>query len=159
MGFDDTWADANPDAAGGDNGNPPPDGTHDVALVDASAFTSKGGNDMVVLEWQKLSEREYQWPSLHGFKTQQAANFTKKTCREVGVDIDNVESLDALDAALKEHVSKFYEVEVKRNGDFINTYVNGGGVVPVTVPDVPADVEGLGDPPGAQFGDDAPWES
>lgn len=137
MGFDDTWAQADPDAVGNSEDNAPDDGTHDAALIEGRAFTSKGGNDMVVLEWQTV-DRQHQWPSLHGFKTQEAANFTKKTCRDLGVAIDDVASLDELDSLLKEHVGEFFEVEVKRNGDYINTYINGGGVKPVA--DVPADV-------------------
>jgi hypothetical protein len=151
MGFDDTWADADPDQGGNDN--PPDDGIHDVALVDARAFTSKGGDDTVVFEWRTV-DGDYSWSQVCGFKSPKAAGFTKGQCITAGVDVDSVGSLDELDAALKECVAGFYEVEVQRNGEFVNTYIRGGQKP--SQPDVPADTAGL-QPAAASKDDDVPF--
>lgn len=137
-GFDGTWAEASTD---GNNDDAPPDGTHDVALVDARAFTSKAGDDFAALEFQTI-DKQHQWTLLGGFKTTQAAGFTKAACMKVGVDVDSVHSLEELDTALKAVVGGFFEVEVKRNGDFTNTYVNDG-IQAQNVPDLPADTKDL----------------
>ena len=151
MGFADTWSEADPEGGSGDD--PPREGIHDVALIDARAFESKNGAEVVVLEFQTV-DKQHQWSSLHGFKTSQAAGFTKGACQKVGVDVASVGSLEELDAALKTFVGGFYEVEVKKNGDFINTYVNDGVGPPKA--DVPADTEGL--QPVPDDGEPAPWE-
>lgn len=145
MGFDDTWADATPDMTGSDDA--PPDGKHDAALIDAGAFTSKNGNDVVKLEFQTV-DRQFQWSAIYGFNSVKAAGFTKGQCQVVGVNIDQVGSLDELDQALKDHVAGFYEVEVERNGDYVNTYVRDGGK-PAVVSDVPADTSDLAPVPAA----------
>lgn len=152
MGFADTWSDADPDG-NNDSANPPREGLFDVALVGARAFESKKGEDTVVLEFQTV-DKQHQWSSLHGFKTPQAAGFTKGACQKIGVDVESVSSLEELDAALKAFVGGFYEVEVKKNGEFWNTYVNDGVGPPKA--DVPADTEGL--QPVPDDGEPAPWE-
>lgn len=149
MGFDDMWENADPE---GNNDTAPEDGIYDVALVDANAFTSKGGHDLVTLEWQ-TADKEHQWTSLHGFKTMQAAGFTKGTVMKLGVDPSTAGSLSELDAALKPCVGRYFEVEVKRNGDFVNTYVNDGQG---PAPDVPADTSGM-DAPKTEDGDPVPF--
>lgn len=120
--FSESWGTADPDAVGGGEDNPPTDGRHDVALIEAKAFTSKAGKDVVTLKWQTV-DKAHEWTGLHGFKTQGAANFTKKTVRALGVDLDNVTTLDSLDQALTEKVGNYYVVDTKQNGDFHNTYL------------------------------------
>jgi hypothetical protein len=148
MGFDDTWADANPD---GNEDNAPPDGLVDAALVDAGAFTSKAGDDFVRFEWQSV-DKEYQWTQLNGFKSLKAAGFTKGQCMKLGVDVESVLSLEEIDTAVKEHISQFYEVEIERNTGndgkvYVNTYIRDGQATP----DVPADTRFT---PAAAGGDD-----
>jgi hypothetical protein len=146
MSFGDTWADANPE---GGNDNPPPEGIHDVALTDASAFESKAGNDTVTFDWRTV-DNQYDWTQVCGFKSPKAAGFTKGQCMTAGVDVDSVGSLDELDAALKQCVGGYYEVEVQHNGEYVNTYIRGGHKP--AEPDVPADTSDL--QPAAAGGDD-----
>lgn len=125
MSFNSTWHTANPDAVGGTDNNDPPDpGIYDVTLIDAGAFTSKKGDDWVKLEWRRLTDG-YDWTVLLGFASEKAANFAKRECRELGVDVDSVASLDELDSALKQQGGHYFEVEVVQNGDFRNTYLRG----------------------------------
>lgn len=132
MTFTDTWTNADPDATGG--GDPPEDGTHDVVLNDAGAFLSKEKQE----PWVKLSFRrltdDHEWDVIQGFKSQKQANFSKKTCQLIGVDVDAVGDLDELDKALRERCGNYFTVEVKTNGDFVNTYVQEGAPAPDFVP-------------------------
>lgn len=149
MGFEDTWANASTEDSGD---NAPPDGLYDAALMDAGAFTSKQGNDVGKLEWQTV-DKQYQWTQILGFKNPKQAGFSKAQCMKVGVDVDGVSSLDELDEALKEKVGGFYELEVQHNGEFVNTYVRDGAVPS----DLPAPDPVPAAAPGAEFGDDVPW--
>jgi hypothetical protein len=137
MGFDDTWADAVPRTDENSNGNPPPNGTYDVALIDASAFTSKAGDDYVKFEWQTV-DKQHAWPQLNGFGTVKAAGFTKGQCMKVGVDVELVSAFAHIDDALKPLIGQFYEVKVEHNGEYVNTYVLDGQGAPMGA-DVPAD--------------------
>lgn len=125
MSFNSTWHTADPDAVGNqDNPDPPNPGTYDVILIDASAFTSKKGEDWVALKWQ-LVGTDHAWSVLLGFRSEAAANFAKREVRELGVDVDHVASLDDLDTVLKQQVARFFSVEVVQNGQFRNTYIRG----------------------------------
>lgn len=139
MSFDSTWPTADPDAVGNtDNGEPPEPGIYDVVLIEASAFTSKKDEDWVVLKWQILGT-EHDWSVLLGFRSEAAANFTKRECRELGVNVDGVGSLDELDTALKVQVAKFFKVEVVQNGNFRNTYIRGSGSPSTDIPVDPSE--------------------
>lgn len=124
-----SWHTADPDAAGGDDTlDPPADGTYHVALVEGSAFETKDGQKSFVKTTFKVlagPSADYQWTVLHGFKSQAQANITKKTCRELGVDIDNVTSLQALNDAVVARVGHYFTVTVKTNGQYRNTYIDG----------------------------------
>lgn len=136
--FDQTWKDADPDAAGGgDDLTPPPDGTYDVALTGASAFIARTtGNAMVKMEWRVIGSdhQDYEWTVLLGFKSQKQANMTKREARNLGVDVDNVDGIDALDDALRGCVGRYYTVETKTNGDFKNTYISDLGPISSDIP-------------------------
>lgn len=147
--FDETWADANPDATQSD-GEAPPDGMYDVALVGADAFTSKAGKDVAKLEFRTV-DGEHEWTMLMGFASTKAAGFSKGTCLKIGVNVDEVSSLDALGEALRGFVGGFYEVVVERNGDFVNTYVNDGAPSPSDVPAPEIEPANVGST------DDVPW--
>jgi hypothetical protein len=135
--FDETWADANP---GQPDDDAPADGKHDAALIDASAFTSKNGKDVVKLEFQTV-DKDHTWGVIYGFNSVKAAGFTKGQCQAIGVNTEapDIVSLDALGQALKEHVGEFFEVDVERNGEYVNTYVRGPAAGAVPQSDVPAD--------------------
>ena len=126
------WSGANPDAT--NDSEPPADGMYDVVLADAGAFLSKEKQE----PWVKLAFRTvadgHEWDVLQGFKSQKQANFTKKTVRDLGVDVDSIAGFEELDGALKEAVGRYFTVEVKTNGEFRNTYL-----VPDARPDIPVD--------------------
>lgn len=133
MSFDSTWSTADPDAVGNiDNAEPPEPGVYDVTLIGAGAFTSKKQEDWVKLLWRRMPDG-HEWPVLLGFASEKGANFTKRECRELGVNVDTVGSLDELDTAVKAYVGHYYTVEVVQNGEFRNTYLRG------RMSDVPAD--------------------
>lgn len=136
MSFD-AWHTADPDAAGnGDDLNPPDDGTYEVTLIGAAAFTAKSDAAFVKNQYQVLTgpAAGYEWTVLLGFKSQEQANVTKKACRDLGVEIDAITSQEALSEALEALVGQYYTVEVKTNGKFRNTYIQG----PLVGSDLPA---------------------
>lgn len=122
MTFAETWEKATSD--GNENSSPPPEGTYEIALIGASAFTSKKGSEIVKLELRVVSagEQDHEWTEIRSFGSQGAANAAKATCFRIGVDVDNVSSLDELDTELKTHVGAYYSVNVVRNGEYMNTY-------------------------------------
>lgn len=148
--FDNTWKNADPDAAGGNDLEPPEDGAYDVALTEATAFESKEGKPFVklVLRVVSLASRDYEWTVLLGFKSQSQANMTKRIVRDVGVDVDEVAGFEELGDALNTKIGQYYTVKVVTNGEFRNTYIEGPAnpqtdipipEMPVTVPETTDD--------------------
>jgi hypothetical protein len=138
-GFASTWPNASTE--GGESNPPPEPGTYSVSLQDARAFESKAGNEVMVTEFRILDgPREgYVWSVVNGFKTPGAAGVAKSLAVSLGADVE-VTSLEELDANLKLQIGLYYEVAVKQNGEWVNTYVNGSltaGQVPES--DVPND--------------------
>jgi hypothetical protein len=123
VSFTDTWQKATID--GSDNTSPPPEGKYEVALIDASAFVSKKGTEIAKLEFRVVSvnEQGHEWVEIRSFATQGAANAAKATCHRLGVEVDQVGSLEELDGALKSCVGSYYAVNVVRKGEYLNTYV------------------------------------
>jgi hypothetical protein len=147
--FVDAWNNADPDAAG--SGEAPPEGIYDVALTSADAFLSKSaGEPWIKLTFKVMSAQHqgHEWDVLQGFKSQKQANFTKRTVRQLGVDVDTaVGGLDELGDLLQSAVGKYFVVEVKRTGDYLNTYLQDGSAqapvqtdFPVDAPTAPASV-------------------
>lgn len=134
MTFNDTWPTATVNDGERDDRTPPPEGDYDVALVDAGAFTAKSGNDIVKLGLRVIGglSNGHEWTELRNFKSQGAANATKTTCARLGVPVEGVSSLAELNDRLKEIVGQYFEVTVQRNGEYLNTYINGPAI-----PDVP----------------------
>jgi hypothetical protein len=124
VSFADTWAKATVD--GNENTSPPPEGVYEVALIAASAFTSKKGSEIVKLEFKVMSvnEQGHEWTEIRSFGSQGAANAAKATCHSLGADVD-VASLEDLDGELKALVGRYYEAKVVRNGEYLNTYIEG----------------------------------
>lgn len=116
----------NPNAAtnDGDDFDPPADGTYGgCTLRDAGAFTSKAGNDGVMLEWETTEGTR--WKVWSGFKSEKQSAVTWSDVGKLGVDPMGIDSLDDLDAALKNCIGGYYDLAVKTNGQFRNTYING----------------------------------
>jgi hypothetical protein len=126
MSFDDTWASATVEDQP-DRTQPPEPGLYTVAIQDAKAITSEAGEDWVIIELEGIdgAAPNTEWSVLQGFKSPQQAGFTKRVCRDLGVDIDAVGSLDELDTALKPIVGRYFTVQVKQNGEYRNTYFQG----------------------------------
>jgi hypothetical protein len=122
--FDSAWGSATVDGDEQSNFDPPPDGDHVIELRKASALTSKKGDDWVVLELRELRSG-HDWTVMLGFKNQGQANLTKTACSRLGVQVDEVFSLEQLSQELERHTGGYFEVAVKTNGEYRNTYVNG----------------------------------
>jgi hypothetical protein len=126
MSFNDTWASATVEDQP-DRTQPPEPGLYTVAIQDAKAITSEAGEDWVIIELEGIDGKaaEHRWSVVQGFRTPQATGFTKCVCRDLGVDIDAVTSLDQLDTALKPIVGRYFTVQVKQKGEYRNTYFQG----------------------------------
>ena len=118
------WSDADP-SADFEQKDPPPPGLYDVSVENARAFTSKQDKDFLVIELRAVSGRleGHEWSVLFGFETEGAIKFAKGACERLGVDVAAVASLDELDTAVKGVVGEYLEVEVKQNGEYLNTYI------------------------------------
>jgi hypothetical protein len=125
VSFSETWEKATVD--GTENTSPPPEGEYEVALISASAFTSKKGTEIVKRELRVVSPQQqgHEWTEIRSFGTQGAANAAKATCFRLGVDVDAVSSLEELDVELKALGGRYYEAKVVRNGEYLNTYIEG----------------------------------
>lgn len=142
MTFAATWPHADADAVGGESGDdmtPPADGLHEVTLTGGGAWTSKSEADWVRFEFVTNDELQHKWTVLLGFKSQSQANMTKRKLRELGVPVDDLGSLDEIDAAIKGQIGSYFTVRVERDGKFENTYVEGpavadGAPVPAAAP-------------------------
>lgn len=127
MSFQDTWANA-PATDNAEQGNPPDPAIYTVELTDAAAVTAKAtGKDWVILEVRAIGGDTdgHTWKVFHGFSSPQQAGFTKRVCRDLGVDTDTVADLAGLDDQLKLQVGRYFTVEVKQNGEYRNTYFQG----------------------------------
>jgi hypothetical protein len=114
-----------PNAQTDDNGfEPPADGKHKgVTLTDATALTSKAGNDGVLLKFKTTDG--YEWAVWQGFKSEAQSAMTWSQVSQLGVDPMQISDLEQLNTALKPHVGTYYDVTVKTNGDYRNTTVDG----------------------------------
>lgn len=126
MSFAQHWPNANPENAGsGGADNPPPDGKHQVVLVDGGAWTAKSsGNETLKFEFRTVDGR-FEWPSIGGWSTQSNADYAAKALEALGLDFKVLRSLEQIDAAVKSLVGRFFTVTVKRNGEYVNTYIDG----------------------------------
>jgi hypothetical protein len=122
--FDSAWGSASVGDGEQSNFDPPPDGDHIAELRKASALTSKKGDDWVVLEFREIRSG-HDWTVMLGFKSQGQANVTKTACFRLGVQVDEVFSLEQLGQELERKVGGYFEVTVQTNGEFRNTYING----------------------------------
>ncbi len=120
------WNQTDPDS-GFENNDPPTPGTYTVMLNDGRAFTSKKGDDFVSLNWKIVAgdQADYTWDALYNFKNEGAFKATKAVCQRIGIDVDSIASLEDLSQKIVEKTGKWFEVEVKQNGEWRNTYVNG----------------------------------
>lgn len=136
---------------------PPADGPHkSCTLRDAGAFTAKSGQDWVKLEWENADG--YQWTVLQGFKSEGQTAVTWSEVGKLGINPVEIADLDQLDKALKAYVGGYYDIAVKTNGNFRNSYVNGPSVGsnPV-VQQTSAAASPAATPPANT--DDMPWDA
>lgn len=116
--------DPNAETNGGADLEPPVDGTHTgCVLRDATAFTAKSGKDFVKFEWQTVDG--FTWTVLQGFKSEGQTAVTWSEVGKLGISPVEITSLDQLDIELKKHIGSYYDIAVKTNGNFRNTYING----------------------------------
>lgn len=118
----------NPDTDTLDNQNgndldPPADGNHTgCELVDAGAFTSKAGKDFVKFQWRNPTG--HTWTVLQGFKSDAQAAVTWSEVSKLGINPVDVGSLEELNTLLLDQIGSYYDLGVKTNGQFRNTYIN-----------------------------------
>ena len=120
-------------------GGEPPLGRHTATLVHTAVIDTKNGWK-VKLEWQS-TDLAYYWESWHGVAGGQR-RFTQKMLTELGVDYQKLNGWDELGDELAQAEDGIFVVNVKRNGDFLNTDVVGkpDGVqteLPVVAPATP----------------------
>jgi hypothetical protein len=127
-------------------GNPdetlPPEGLHDAYLIAARLQT--GSQDFIVTEWQSGL---FYWETLFGF-TGGRIRFTQDALDGLGINRAKITDDDALSAALDDVRGSQFRVRVERNGNFVNTYIEGdvlGQAALASLGDAPIDTAGLPD--------------
>jgi hypothetical protein len=130
------WNDTNVDS----KSEAPEPGTYEVLLIDARAFTSKAGDDYVILELRVATgpSAGHEWSELRSFRDEKAVKATKATVSRLGMDVDGIATLDEFDHQLKQLIGNWYTVDIKQNGEYRNCYFNGK-VTAMPATDVPAD--------------------
>lgn len=121
-----------------DEGGEPTDGIHTARLDDTAVLDTRNG-PKIKLTWQ-TTDYAYWWESWHGIEGR-AKGFTKDILRGLEIDLKALGSADDLAAALEAKQGVIYEVGVTRNGDWLNTTVEGRGDAERL--DVPIDSAGL----------------
>lgn len=110
----------------GDDFDPPADGQHKgCELIDAGAFTSKKGDDWAKFKWRTPNGHE--WTVLQGFDPTNDTRtaITWGQIQALGINPVDIDSLEALNTILIAQVGSYYDLGVKTNGQFRNTYING----------------------------------
>lgn len=142
--FAQTWANADADAVGKHEDTVPPEpGSYfGVTLIGASAWVKEATDQAWMrLRWKLNDGTDHEWDVLYGFKNHAQANVAKNTARTLGIDIDKVAGIEALDVALDLECGKYFDVNVVQNGEYRNTYVEGPAKASsVPVGDLPSEV-------------------
>lgn len=145
-----------------DRSGAPDPGTYTIALEDARAFESKAGNSVIVLDVKVVGGDldGYSWGEVRGLESEGQIKAAKATCSRIGVDVEQVTSLEEIDALLKQHVGSFYDVNVVQNGAYRNVYFNGRVTSFAAESDVPVDTSDFEPAPvpgGPVSDDDIPF--
>jgi hypothetical protein len=110
--------------------DPPAPGEYEVELTETDIISAKDGRQFAKVVYKVVSgfARDHVWGVVH---TLDALNrdgepngglaITKQTLRELGVEVDMVQSIVDLRHALDGIQGKQYVVEVSRNGQYVNT--------------------------------------
>lgn len=127
----DPQAFANADASGFGGDEPPAPGEYEVRLDSTDIFTARDGErQFAKLTWQVISgyARDHSWGSVHTLDATRPDGepnaglaVTKGILRDVGIDVDKVESIADLRHELDRVQGNLYIVEVSKNGQYVNT--------------------------------------
>lgn len=107
--------------------DPPPEGEYEVAIDSAEFFVSKAGNPVIKLSLRVTSagdQQGYTWDEIRGMGTPGQMKAAKATCSRLGIDVESIDSEEQLDAELRACIGRYYEINVKQNGDYLNAYIN-----------------------------------
>ncbi len=129
------------------DGGEPLDGLHHATLESGGVLDTRNGI-RVKLAWRTL-DLEHSWESWHG-TSGRAKRFTQEAMVALGVDFSNLKDWEELDAELKAREGSVYMVRVERNGDYLNSYVEGK---PQGVQEELIDSSGLPEPAAVPAGD------
>lgn len=110
---------------------PPPSDRYEAELILAEPFVSRQrGEDMLRVRWRVLTGalRDHEWSYVHPLEAEAPGlNFTAEFMTAVlGTDaagLAGLRTLPEIGQALKAALGTAFEVEVKRNGSYTNTYV------------------------------------
>jgi hypothetical protein len=132
------------DAFIADDGGEPPDGTHTAWLERTSVFQSRDGRTFIRTCW-RTTDSAYYWETLNGVAGGGRPH-TKRLLGALGVDLVKAKSFDEVGDELATLENVAYTVNVARNGEYLNTTVEGRpGIVQ---PEIPISDHGL--PPAAE---------
>jgi hypothetical protein len=117
------------DASGFDS--PPPPNDYDAAMYKADIFESKTGEDYLRLRYRVVGAgtyRDHEWSTIHTleeYNRQGEPNLglsvTAQVLEGLGIDLGGIDSKVDLRRRLDAVEGSVFRVEVKRNGQYVNT--------------------------------------
>jgi hypothetical protein len=144
---------------------PPPPADYDTELVKAEIFESKSGETFLRLHYRVIAgaQRDHEWSVVHSLEEHNRAGeanpalgITARVLSELGIELEQIDSIIALRKALDMIEGNAYRVEVKRNGQYVNTTPMASieqRIAKATESTPPAQA-GYGEPPRTQKIDD-----
>jgi hypothetical protein len=109
---------------------PPANGEYEVRLSDTDIISAKDGRQFAKLTYTVLTgfARDHIWGVVHTLDAMNPQGdpnpglaITKRTLRDLGVNVDEVQSVKDLRDELARVQGGIYLVEVSRNGQYVNT--------------------------------------
>ena len=109
---------------------PPANGEYETRLTDTDIISAKDGRQFAKLTYTVVSgfARDHVWGVVHTLDALNAQGdpnpglaITKRTLRDLGVNVDEVQSIRDLRQELERVQGSLYLVEVSRNGQYVNT--------------------------------------
>lgn len=118
-GFADLWKQA------GEEEWEPPAGTYKVVIIDASGFESRAGNEIAKVQLE-VTEGAFvgrSWTHIMAFSSAVSARISHGNLSVYGLNVSEITDWYELKEAMPRLIGMRAEVQVKHNGDYINTDV------------------------------------
>jgi hypothetical protein len=114
------------ESANGDGDFDPPDGPHQVRIVDGDAFVSEKGNEIAKVTLQVVGGENNgrSFDHIMAF-TKQATKWSTESLLAYGVNLDKIDEFDDLKRELFDLIGNVANVTVRHRNGYLNVSVQG----------------------------------